>query len=445
MTDESAQIPQQDPAVPVDAGDDLPPVKPPSAGFIVQLFLVPGLIVAAVVGVWALFGKMASSEQDWKILVQEIRQNNPHRSWRAAMGLAQLLKTDQDRGEAGQNLATNPEVADALTDLLEEKLELNSSDLEELQKQAFLTRALGMLDTPETVLPVLQQAMHSNVNDDAFTEIRKNAVASVAVMADRAADQDRAAGSEHPGPRLRKILEQPGLIDDVVAATMDDQELIRQLGAYTLGLLPTPAARQRLVVLAEDNAHEMTQLNAAISLARQNSTEGAPVFAKVLERAADERGTPTESAAAEHKTIRYFWIGVSVIVLFITAIWAFGTTSAGGRLFASLVCIGSIVAMCWGVYDLVQNPANRSGGDAPPTDIASKDYEAQRNKDRNEKFERLVMVRNSLKAVGDLEASLSAEQRSNFVALLEPLADGHPEPSIRVDARRTLNALNGEK
>ncbi|HLQ43503.1 MAG TPA: hypothetical protein VK137_02140, partial [Planctomycetaceae bacterium] len=48
---------------------DLPPVEPPSGRFIVQLFVVPGLIVAAIVGVWLLFGKLASAEQDWQKLV----------------------------------------------------------------------------------------------------------------------------------------------------------------------------------------------------------------------------------------------------------------------------------------------------------------------------------------------------------------------------------------
>ena len=68
--------------------EELPPVKPPSAGFIVQLFLIPALIVAAVVGVWALFGKMAAGEQDWRELVDEIKNTNEHRRWRGANGLA---------------------------------------------------------------------------------------------------------------------------------------------------------------------------------------------------------------------------------------------------------------------------------------------------------------------------------------------------------------------
>ena len=62
--------------------ENLPPVQPPSAGFIMQLFLVPGLIVAAVIAVWALFGKLSASEQDWRHLVAEVRSNNEHRRWR---------------------------------------------------------------------------------------------------------------------------------------------------------------------------------------------------------------------------------------------------------------------------------------------------------------------------------------------------------------------------
>jgi hypothetical protein len=76
--------------------EDLPPVQPPSAGFILQLFVVPGLIVLAIVAVWLLFGKLAGNEQDWKGLLVELQHPNEHRRWRGALGLAQMLKADQD-------------------------------------------------------------------------------------------------------------------------------------------------------------------------------------------------------------------------------------------------------------------------------------------------------------------------------------------------------------
>ena len=71
--------------------EELPPVKPPSAGFIVQLFLIPALIVMAVVAVWALFGRLADSGTDWAQLVVELGSGNEHRRWRAAQELQKCL------------------------------------------------------------------------------------------------------------------------------------------------------------------------------------------------------------------------------------------------------------------------------------------------------------------------------------------------------------------
>ena len=43
---------------------DLPPVEPPSAGFVVQLFVIPAAVVVVVIIVWLLFGKLAGGERD---------------------------------------------------------------------------------------------------------------------------------------------------------------------------------------------------------------------------------------------------------------------------------------------------------------------------------------------------------------------------------------------
>ena len=85
---------------------DLPPVEPPSAGFIIQLFVVPGLIVLAVVGIWAMFGQLAAGEQDWTKLVAELSNNNEHRRWRGAHGLAQMDEADQKRKAPEQKTTT---------------------------------------------------------------------------------------------------------------------------------------------------------------------------------------------------------------------------------------------------------------------------------------------------------------------------------------------------
>ena len=54
-----SHTPTEEPAIGASraaAGDDLlPPVEPPSAGFIIQLFVVPALIVLVIVSVWFTF------------------------------------------------------------------------------------------------------------------------------------------------------------------------------------------------------------------------------------------------------------------------------------------------------------------------------------------------------------------------------------------------------
>ena len=62
--------------------DELPPVKPPSVVFILQLFAVPGLIVLSIVGVVSLFGTLATAKEDWWSLVETAAYyDNPWEVW----------------------------------------------------------------------------------------------------------------------------------------------------------------------------------------------------------------------------------------------------------------------------------------------------------------------------------------------------------------------------
>lgn len=258
------------------APEELPPVEPPSAGFILQLFVVPGLIVAAVVGVWLLFGKLASGEQDWHELVVELQHPNPHRRWRAALGLGQILKADQDLGENGQHLSQSQELARALAHVTSSELARNSQADDDLKFQAFLTRTLGLFDVPDTVLPPLRQAMQPEFDRD----VRKNAIGAVAVIADRAG---RTGGS----------LKSPELLEALLQVSSDADPLVRQLAAFTLGLLPEDAGRQRLEVMLDDSDRD-TRVNAAIGLARQHDVGGFRVFRDILK----SETAPAESGPA---------------------------------------------------------------------------------------------------------------------------------------------------
>lgn len=244
--------------------EELPPVQPPSAGFIVQLFVVPGLIVAVVIAVWLLFGKLATAEQDWRGLVRELQQPNQHRRWRGALGLAQVLKADQDLGDKGQHLAANRELARTLSDVLDQELKRGSQDADNLKYQSMLARTLGMFDQPEIVSPPLRVAIRTGRDRD----VRKDSLAALAVLLGRY--------SERGQP-----LHDDDLFADLVEVSSDDDPLIRQLGAFTLGLADADVARRRLDVLLDD-ADPSTRINAAIGLARQKNLGGYRVLRDIL-------------------------------------------------------------------------------------------------------------------------------------------------------------------
>lgn len=245
--------------------ESLPPVEPPSASFIMQLFLVPGLIVAAVIGIWALFGQLSSGEQDWRQLIAEIRSPNEHRRWRGATSLAQVLRADAELGEAGQKLAVNPQIAQELANVMTELLKESTKDKELISQQSFVARTLGWLDSQDIVLPPLMEAMQPQYDQ----LVRSDALKAVAMLAGRQATNNKQLNDE-------------ALTQRVVEVSQDGDILIRQVACYTLGLLHGDAVDQRLKTLTEDSDFN-TRVNAALGLSRRKMTDGVPVFVNLFE------------------------------------------------------------------------------------------------------------------------------------------------------------------
>ena len=281
--------------------DGLPPVEPPSAGFIVQLFLIPALIVTAIVGVWALFGKLASNEQDVLRVLADIRSSNANRRGPAMHTFTRILQVDSRRELDKQQYVNNPSVASITADALEHWLKNVPSNragkIATLNTQIFLTRALGWFDVPDKVLPTLRKAMHVEPEPysgdqteqeirDLQQQVRTSAVVSIANIAHRAATRG-------------KPIQQPELIDELieVSNSPDAEAELRHRGAFALGLLPSEKSRQQLSAWLK-NADDKTRLNAAIALVRQNSTEGYDVFVSVLREAV----TPISPKKTESST-----------------------------------------------------------------------------------------------------------------------------------------------
>jgi hypothetical protein len=93
----------------------LPPVVPPSGGFIIQLFLVPGLIVTAIVLLLLVFNWYLNGSRSPEQFLTNLDNTNPEVRWRAASDLAQILLRD-DR------LATDPRFALSVAERLRNAL-----------------------------------------------------------------------------------------------------------------------------------------------------------------------------------------------------------------------------------------------------------------------------------------------------------------------------------
>ena len=266
----------------------LPPVEPPSAGFIVQLFVIPAVIVAAVVGIYLLFGRLATGELDWRQQVDNVRSQNPHVKWPGALSLAQMLDADAAAGQSAQPLAKNPEIAAALSELFVETRGLTPRSEETTAQVEFLAKALGRLDVPDVVFPVLLDAAES----DADRELRKHALTAVAMSAGRAFE--RGVPYDNQGDLTQRVLQ----------LSANDDPLVRHQAAFILGLVDSQPAHSRLELLTVD-ADQMTRANAAIGLARQGSTTGWPVFEEVLADAVANPLRPQDVANDEQAQL-YF-------------------------------------------------------------------------------------------------------------------------------------------
>ncbi len=109
----------------------LPLVAPPSGKFLVQLFLVPGLIVAVALAVVWGFGWLVGGTYSAEQFLKDLRNPNTQVRWRRANDLAQVLPREK-------SLAANPKFALDLAELVRESLRDNAQN-----ERAWAERSAG--------------------------------------------------------------------------------------------------------------------------------------------------------------------------------------------------------------------------------------------------------------------------------------------------------------
>jgi hypothetical protein len=223
---------------------ELPPVEAPSAGFIVQLFVIPALVVAVVIVVWLLFGKLAGGERDAREYVRLLRGSGA--TWRNAFELASLIRNDA-------KLAGDPVLLGELTDLLAHDLDHEGDP--ELTRYVALT--LGAFQTHEARSPSGQPLDPIAVLSQALGPKQPAIVRGAA-----------AVSLAKQAARLDGRLDDAQAVAALGEASGDSDPELRQVAVYALGFFGgEPAAkilRERL-----NDADRYVRYNAGVALARR--------------------------------------------------------------------------------------------------------------------------------------------------------------------------------
>jgi hypothetical protein len=279
-----------------DTSSGLPPVAPPSGRFIVELFLVPGLIVAVAVLILLGFKFLVGGTRTADEFLRSLDSSNPDVRWRAASDLAQVLKRPESLA-----LATDPKFGLDLAERLQAALDEIKTDeaaalkktVDKLSKEPdaalrtlkpkrnyvrYLCACLGNMAIPVGA-PLLGEIATDDKSPDAkgLALRRRQAVWSLANLGDNLTryrnlpERDRAAviatldgearGKGKRAEWARKALaylkdKAPLGVDEALARATgppDGDPYLRELVAFALKYWDGPMVEPTLVKLAADH------------------------------------------------------------------------------------------------------------------------------------------------------------------------------------------------
>ena len=265
----------------------LPPVEPPSAGFIVQLFIVPAIIVIVIVMVWLAFNWLAHLGEDPKTYIEQLKK----RDWHAAYNLAQSLKDSQHN----QELVRNETFAQEVAGILRAEVATGSFEPDAVLFRQYLCRSLGFFHT-DTGLPALMEAAETN-RDEREVPVRCEAIEAIVQLTAnlQAADPPK----ELNKPELITLLADAAQDESSYTEPADDVNKlrervwsVRERAVFALGMLGTPAAAEKLEEYL-DSSEPNVRYNAAVGLARHGkaTARSVDVFVEML--------SPTGGLASE--------------------------------------------------------------------------------------------------------------------------------------------------
>ena len=251
----------------------LPPVKPPTAGLLMQLFFVPMIIVSIIVAVWLMFGWLAQSSTNPEQLTRNLKQLNKG-SWQDAHSLSTLLRDPREK-ELRQNSELAKSLAETLNGLLDDKTLPANDKFHRLA--TWLCRALGEFEVDDG-LDTLVKALQS----EDFA-IRRAAVEGISTLAGKL-ENIRASRED-----IVEVLSSPALERQDANGREQEMEFGEMRGAlaFSLGVIGGDEALNTLSLMLSDPYPE-ARYNAATGLARNGDLRAVPRLEEMLKIDNDE-------------------------------------------------------------------------------------------------------------------------------------------------------------
>ena len=205
-----------------------------------QFVVFPLGIVAVAVGIFLLFGKLASDEQTIPDYLNQIRSGSSHQRWQAAYQLSKSLK----RGEAKRY----PNLHDQVASLYAQ----SKSDDPRIRR--YLAMVLGNLGDRRAT-PLLVEGLKT----DTDVENRLYALMALGELRD------------------------PAALPAIIETTKSEEKDLRKAAYYALGEIADARAIPVLAAGVEDPVADV-RWNAAVSLAQFNDRRAAPALREMLDR-----------------------------------------------------------------------------------------------------------------------------------------------------------------
>jgi len=268
----------------------LPEIRPPNAGFILQLFLIPMMIVSVIICVWLLFNFISRGETPTELVRGLQKMNNA--SWQKAYTLSSLLRAP------ASELKNDEELAQELIAVLETKLTEETADANQVKLRIFVCKCLGEFEIDSGLSALLNAVQQTDNGNDLV--IALTAVESVAVLM---SNLDESVRSEN----YDRIVETLLAASNEQAENPDHALRVNQLrsaAGFALGVAGGDKAIQRLVSMLDD-AYPNARFNAAIGLARYGKLESTAVLLEMLDpgNTAITNGEPEGSHAFKRSVV----------------------------------------------------------------------------------------------------------------------------------------------